>query len=63
MNNVIDMFEYKQNKQIEENKKYFRQIIENIRRKEEEANKVYTEVQIRNERILKKFKLGKYAND
>jgi len=63
MDNVVDMFEYKQKKQIEENKKYFRQIIENIRRKEEEANKVYTEVQIRNERILKKFKLGKYAND
>jgi hypothetical protein len=63
MNNVIDMFEYKQNKQIEEKKKYFRQIIDNIRRKEEEANRVYTEVQLRNESILKKFKLRKYAND
>ena len=63
MSNVIDIFEYKQKKQIEENKKYFRQIIDNIKSKEEEATKEYTEVQRRNENVLRKYKLGKYAHD
>lgn len=62
MSNVIDMFQYKQEKQIKENQKYFRQIIENVKRKEEEANRVYTETQRHNENVLKKYKLGKYSN-
>ena len=63
MDNVVNLFEYKQEKERLKNKKFWDDLKASLAKKEEEANIQYTERQQHNINVLKKYKLGKYAHE
>jgi hypothetical protein len=62
MDNVVNLFEYKANKEKLKDQKFWEDLKKSIAKKEEEANIQYTERQLHNIKVLKAYKLGKYAH-